>query len=169
MRKRLVLLLLFFTLLPLYGQSNLKLEAVGARLGWGKSADLQLNNIIIPGLCINWGELQPHLSLFGYMDYWNKSKKAVNNKSISWRLVGISAITKYTFPNRTNFAPYIGGGIGFNFGKGDASSTFDLALHVIGGVSAPFSSKLTGLLELKYSMDGADYLAIFTGMRYRIK
>ncbi len=169
MTKRLLLLLIFSTIFPLEAQSRLKLKEFGARTGWGRSADLAMNNIIIPGLSVNLGHLQPHLLLFGYMDYWNKSKQSIDKQNIQWRVLGISAITKYTFPNQTKITPFVGGGVGFNFGKGDINSSFDLAIHFLGGISIPITKKLKGVVELKYSMDGADYLGIFMGINYQIR
>ncbi len=169
MRRRLALLFIFSSLIPLYAQSGLKLEALGARVGWGRSTDLNMNNIIIPGLNANLGKLKPHLVFFGYLDYWNKNKRIVDNKEIMWRVFGISAITKYIFPNQSKITSFIGGGAGFNFGKSEIKSTFDLAIHILGGISVPVATNLNGVVELKYSLDGADYLGIFLGTSYRIR
>jgi len=169
MAKQVVLLLFFLIFFPLCAQPAVKIHAVGARMGWGRSAALNVNNIIISGLSLNCGDLQRHLSLHAYIDYWNKTKHAGDNKIVSWRILGISAITKHTFPNQTNITPFVGGGVGFNFGKGESNATFDLAIHVLGGLSVPVTSRLNGLAEFKYSIDGADYFGIFLGMDYQIR
>ena len=166
-----------------FAKSEIGFNAVGGRIGFIMPED-PIDNTFGFGLNADLGTLMPNLTLHAYLDYWSKGYD-VTYYEWSWSVIGLGAIAKYEFAMEGNIKPYAGGGLGFNIGKWSSKYTgptspfltdveaseseTDIGIHLLGGAKMPLSPKMDGFAELKYTIDGADYLGIYVGVSYKLK
>lgn len=148
------------------GQADIAFKGIGGRLGF-VMPESNIGNTIGFGIQADLGTITRDIHLGALADFWTKSYDHGDAESSLTQIV-LGATARYLFEIRTKVIPYAGGGLGFTIGhsSGDehSDSDFDLGLHLLGGVEYSLSRSLKGLAELKYHIDGADYLGIWIGV-----
>ncbi len=116
-----------------------------------------------------------------FFDYWGVSyEKNLEKRNRQLFAIGLSALKPFNL-NNSKAVPFVGGGLGMTFNSWRFKSPhdpetpsatdheFDLALHVVGGITVPVTSTWSGLIQLKYSLAGlADYFGFWIGVSYHV-
>lgn len=164
-----------------YAQTQIGLNGVGAKVGYVDPENIE--GTIGFGLQAKLGHVVPMVALDAFLDYWSKSYGLLGS-DVSFTEIAIGALAKYHFPTPGSFKPYAGAGLALSIGRskvewqgipgfvpgGSESETdTDIAFHIVGGVETPITPLIDGFAELKYAIDGADYLAIMVGAVYKLR
>ncbi len=189
MRKELIkwsLLLIVIFANRAFSQSSLGLQSVGGRIGL-VLPEGDIDNAL--ALCLNasLGNISPAITLHGYCDFWT-SQYRVSDYDWRWLVLSLAGIGKYQIPMQGKIKPYVGGGFSFSLERrssqytgtntpaanaADSTETsankLNAAIHLLGGAAVSISPKLDSFAELKYTIDGADYLGIYVGVSYKLK
>ncbi len=166
-------------------QLDFGLKGIGGKLGY-IMPDGNIDNAIGLGAVADLGTFKM-ISLAAYLDYWGKNYSETSYWDFTWSVISIAAIGKYYFPMEGSLKPYAGAGLGFDISswkseyKGPptaygfdinseaSDSSFDLALHILGGASYALSPTLDGFAEAKYTTGHVDYFGIYVGVIYKLK
>ncbi len=168
-------------------QSKIGLMGVGGKAGL-VMPEGDIGNTLGLGGVVRLGHIIPAIALDGFVDFWKKSYDigVIGYKSsVSFTEIAIAGLAKYYFPMEGKLKPYAGAGLGLTIstssieieGAGlygvplnESTSTSDtnLGVHFVGGAEMPLTPTLDGFGEIKYSMDGADYLSIMAGVVYKL-
>lgn len=154
---------------------DIELQGIGGRLGFVLPED-PIESTIGFGVQADLGTIIKDFHLTAFGDFFKKSYDHAFGK---WRLtqIGLGATAKYLFQVHSSVQPYAGAGLGFTIGHSSwephpgpkhSEWDFDLGMHLAGGGEYPFSSNLRGCAELKYHINGADYLGIWCGVTYML-
>ena len=180
-----ILILLLWVSLN-FAQVDIGFKGVGGHLGFVMPED-PIDNTIGFGIQADLGTITPDIHLAAFIDYWSKSYDAAGgwgSSTAEWSFseIVIGPLAKYYFKMNSQFEPYAGGGLGLAIGKSkwesddpiygkqeQSSSDTEICFYFVGGADYKLSPKMVGYAELKYHMDGADYLGIFVGITYQLK
>jgi len=181
-----IILCLFMTS-ALFAASDIGLKGVGPQLGYVSPSIGGLGGAIGLGGVVDLGMITPQIGLQGDVLYWSKSNDYVGYKW-SYSQLYISAIAKYYFEHKkgASLMPYAGGGLGLCIGTwkeewevswygshyNDSQSATNLVFQFLGGVKHPFSPKMYGFAEARYSSNSgifASYWGIFAGLVFSLK
>lgn len=182
MKKVLVVLLMVMLSTVAFSQTELGLNGVGAHLSFVMPDGP--DNAIGFGLNADLGTIfMEELTLHAYADYWGK-KEDFTGGEWKWSNISLAAIAKYNFDLDQVFTPYLGGGLGLDFGTfkweydeayaGFGDSDFsetntDLVIHLVGGAKMPINDQITGFAEAKYSIGGFDALMLTVGASFNLQ
>ena len=168
-------------------QSKLGLMGVGGKAGF-VMPEGEIGNTLGLGGVVRLGHVIPAIALDAFVDFWKKSYEVgvIGYKSsVSYTEIAVAALGKYYFPMQGNLKPYAGAGLGLTIGTSSvkvqgagvygaplsesvSSSDTNLGIHFVGGAEMPLTPTLDGFAELKYSIDGADYVSIMAGVVYKL-
>ena len=170
-----------FVFSNLYSQVDIKLEGIGGKFGF-IMPESPIDNTISISAHADLGNINKQIFLGAFVEYWTKSYDAgIAGASLAdgrWTEFIIAPLAKYNFYTGTNITPYAGGGVGFaiisfnndytNLGVRftESSSKLDVCLFALGGVEFPINNELKGLAEVKFHINGANFLGIYAGMTY---
>ncbi len=174
--------ILFILASAVYGQANIGLMGVGAKVGY-LDPEGDENSTFGFGGVADLGTIMPNVGLEAELLYWSKSYDE-HGLDFSVSSISVAAIAKYYFkPEGEQLRPFAGGGLGFNRASAksefenpltghtekDTHSDTDLAIHIAGGAKYALSPQLDGIGEFRYVMAGDwDYWGIFAGVIYRL-
>ncbi|NOZ56118.1 MAG: porin family protein [Calditrichaeota bacterium] len=168
-------------------QSKIGLMGVGGKAGL-VMPEGDIGNTLGLGGVVRLGHIIPTIALDAFVDFWKKSYDVgvIGYKSsVSYTEIAIAALAKYYIPMEGKLKPYAGAGLGLTIGTSsisiegagvygvplnESTSTSDtnLGVHFVGGAEMPLTPTLDGFGEIKYSIDGADYLSIMAGVVYKL-
>jgi len=137
-------------------QNDIGFYGIGGKLGF-VMPEGDGDNTIALGVISDLGTITPLIHLSASLDYWSVS---------NFRQISIGGTTKYLFPIEGDIKPYAGGGLNLIFWKADSVSDTDIGIDFVGGVEKELSPNLIGFGEVKYHIDGADYIGLFAGVTY---
>jgi|GEM_PF-1930117 len=179
----LLLMTLFFLGVTTAGaQTNLGLYGLGLRVGLVFPED-PLDNAFGLGVQVPLGTLTRdlHLDLFG--DFWTvgyDDEVVGVDVDIDHTQFSVGGMLKYYLPIRQDAVifPYGGAGLAAVISSTDFSpatpgvsdeteNEFDVGLHLAVGTEFQLTEKLNGLAEIKYAINGADYLGVFVGVIFQ--
>jgi len=179
------LLVLLFAVAGASAQTQIGLNAVGAKIGLIMPED-PIDNTIGFGAQLQLGHVIPQIALGAFVDFWSKSygeKYGGAGAEVSFTEIAVGAVGKYYFPASGNIKPYAGAGLALNFGRSkvevagvpglfpgysESDTDTDIGIHLVGGAEMPLSPTIDGFAEVKYAIDGADYFAIMVGAMYKL-
>ena len=173
-------LLLVMSLAPaVLAASDIGFYGFGARVGFVMPED-PIESTFGLGIHADLGTLTDNLHLGTVVEYWGKSYEATAGPyeiaDWSWSEIVVAGTVKYMFPTQSSIRPYLGGEVGFTIGRWDWESSYsginfdesgsdtEIGFGALGGVEIPLSSSMKGIAEVKYHIDGIDYLGIFGGI-----
>lgn len=174
--KRFFGLVVLIALVAVVGNAQIGFKAVGGEVGYasfsassgfGKTETL---GGIMFGAVANLGEVTPGLSLYPSVTYSSVSKD-FSGATLKLSDFAINANVKYSF-KAEGFTPYVGGGLGLNFGSvsvsgypGSASDT-KIGINLLGGAEMKFGSA-TGFAQLGYNLiSDMNNLQILAGVMF---
>ncbi len=176
-----VLLLVVSLAQAVFAGTDIGFYGFGARAGIVMPED-PIESTFGLGIHSDLGTISDNLHLGAVIEYWGKSYEAAaglsNLADWSWSEILIAGTVKYMFPTQSAIRPYLGGEMGFAIGRWDwkysyASVNYDesgsdtkIAFGALGGVEVPLSSSMKGIAEVKYHINGIDYLGIFGGITF---
>ncbi|MDI6752340.1 MAG: outer membrane beta-barrel protein [bacterium] len=143
-----------------------KVSAIGV-VGYYMPAEKSVADLYGKGIAFGGGlsyEYSPQISIVGAVDYWKGSKEktaTVGTTTVktdhSLRIMPITCNVIYNIPvQKSAFAPYVGGGIGYYSAedkKGSVSkSKGAVGFQVLGGCTYPVSSNLSIAAVTRYSV-----------------
>lgn len=170
-----------------FAQADIGFKGVGGHLGFVMPED-PIDNTFGFGLQADLGTVTKDIHVGALIDYWSKSYKVgLSDAEWSWTEIVIGGFAKYYLDLKSPVAPYGGGGLGFVIGRSsgeyeyfngstgqiekrsDSDTDTDFGFFFMVGADYDLSPQLTGFGELKYHMNGVDYLGIYFGVTYKLK
>lgn len=166
-------------------QADLGLKGLGVKAGFALPED-PIDNTFALGAHGRFGTVMPSLAVDGFVDLWFSGyDEAFVGYSYdwSWTQIAVGALAKYLIPVTGNITPYVAGGLALHYGRfswdtdvpaypGAATSysdsDLDIGIHLVGGAQMPLSPTMDGVAELKYALDGADYIALTVGVVFKM-
>lgn len=193
MKKRIVMVGILVACLAagsaVFAASDIGFKGVGPQLGFVSTSISGLGGSIGFGGVVDLGTITPQIGLEGEVLYWGKSHDYVGYKW-SYSQIYISAIAKYYFEHKkgADFLPYAGGGLGLCIGTwktewsadywygvhtgSESVSSTNIVFHFVGGAKHPFSPKMYGFAEARYTSNSGDFASfwgLFVGLVFSLK
>ena len=162
-----------------FAQADIGLKAIGGKVGY-VMPEGSIENTIGLGVVADLGAITDAIHLDAIIEYWGKSYGVGSHWDWTYTNIIIGGIGKYYFEMDAEFKPYAGAGLGLVIGSvssdysgpyseyytDTSESNTDLFLVLCGGADYPLSDSMTGFAELKYTIGGIDYFAIFAGVKF---
>lgn len=166
-------------------EANFGLFGLGVRAGLVVPND-PIKNTIGLGAQARIGNLTKDVGLNLFMDFWtrgyNQSEIGLPAKQ-RWTQVAIGGMAKYYIPTQSGLNPFGGAGLSINFSHNSYTLNYvpnpilatsgstdhtDVGLHLAAGIEPSLNPDWDGLIEAKYSIDGAKYFSLMIGATYKI-
>ena len=164
-----------------YSQSNLHFEGIGANIGY-IIPESPVYNTFSFNAHADFGSIFNRVYVGAIAEFWSKSYNSSvlpnNNLDGKWTEFILAPTFKLKYYTGTKAITYFGGGVGFeivNF-KNDmrnvsqsfklTSSKLDAALFFFGGAEYPITPRIKGIGEIKFHVDGENFLGFYLGATY---
>ncbi|MEK9148965.1 MAG: outer membrane beta-barrel protein [Candidatus Desantisbacteria bacterium] len=145
-----------------------KVSAIGV-LGYYMPAEKSVDDLYGGGIAFGGGvnyAYSPQISIIGVVDYWKGSKEVVGSPTVktdySLRIMPVTCSVIYNIPvQKSAFAPYIGGGIGYYSAESKAGSKSAskgaVGFQVLGGCNYSVSPNILITCVTRYSIATVDF------------
>ena len=182
MLKIILFVVFIFCLIKIdYSQSNIRLEGIGGKIGY-IIPESPVYNTFSFSAHAELGSIFNRVYVGAIAEFWSKSYNSNvlpnNNLDGKWTEFILAPTFKLKYYTGTKAITYIGGGVGFEIVsfKNDmwnvsqsfklTSTKLDAALFFFGGAEYPITPRIKGVGEIKFHVDGENFLGFYLGATY---
>ncbi len=164
-----------------YSQTNIRFTGIGGKIGF-IIPENPIDNTFSVSAHADLGSIFERVYVGSVAEFWSKS---YNSSALAddfydgkWSEFILAPTFKLKYYAGAKAISYFGGGIGLAFVSyrnnvvylnrtiRTTKSEVDAAIFFMGGIEYPFTPLLKGVGELKYHINGANFLGIYVGLTY---